>query len=181
MVDVDHLGGATCAVDVDQVRAGNAEDDRRDNEQSDADDRFCSKLAPGEVPQTTWGDPDEGAEPATVLAWSHVGEDQVLQVQLVDGPRRVVDRTVVFHDEGRLAGGVAPFDPVPTREARSDPPRRGDAEAVMDREQLVDVSGDLVARRCDEARRGSHCTRSRSATRCDESTTLTPWSTSESP
>ena len=105
---------------------------------------------------------------------AHVGKDEVFEVELVDRPRRVEDRLV-----GRTTSVLCRsvwLAPMTSREGAAVAPRGG--QSMVRAKQLVDVAGDLDAG-ADEHNEVVK-TRSRSATRCEERTTLTPCSTTTS-
>ena len=87
-----------------EVHPGDGERDRERGERAEGDDRFGAELAKGQ--------PDHGrglGRGWVVGGAGHVGQDEVFEVEVFDGPGWVEDRPVGAHDQGGLPGGVA-FD-----------------------------------------------------------------------
>ena len=72
---------------------------------------------------------------------AHVGQHEVFEADLLDGPGRVVDRRIALHEEGALSFGVGRFDDVLIGREAGGVAARPD-EPVVGGQELLDVSGD---------------------------------------
>ena len=73
---------------------------------------------------------------------THVGENEVLQVNLLHRPRGVVDRAISSHEEGALLVRVTGLDDLLVA-GKGAGITSGSAESAMGREELLDFSGQL--------------------------------------
>ena len=126
------------------MRTGDRKEHRHGDQQHQHDDRLESELSPRE--------PRHDAPPFRTHEFStlffglgHVRQDQVLEGQRLDAPRRIEDRIVTRHDDRGLALGVTHFDDVRRRRQRVEVAPSSD-ETMVRGQEIFDFAVHLHSR-----------------------------------